>query len=102
MPKVIRYPTRYLELGGNMDDRELRDQIRLAFPAARFYGSITPCDCEECTDIRKELMHKRWEEVSVALLDRICNPVLLTPEAGQAVPPAYLRRARSAWNAHGR
>src|SRR6266478_7834358 len=47
-----------------MAAQELRDQIREAFPATQFYGPITSCDCEECTHIREELRHKRWDEIS--------------------------------------
>jgi hypothetical protein len=77
----------------NMTLQELRDQIREAFPAARFYGPITPCDCEECTDIREGLRHKRWDEIPTAFLDSTCSPTLLTPEAFTAFIPAYLLRA---------
>src|ERR1700730_2045732 len=76
-----------------MTAQQLRDQIRLAFPATQFYGPITSCDCEECTDIREELRHKRWDEISIAFLDRTCSPTLLTPEAFNAFLPAYLLRA---------
>jgi hypothetical protein len=73
--------------------QELRDQIREAFPAAPFYGPITPCDCEECLDIREGLRHKQWDQVSAAFLDFTCSPTLLTPEAFHAFLPAYLLRA---------
>lgn len=76
-----------------MTNQELRDQIRLAFPATQFDGPITPCECAECTDLRKELRHKRWDEISAAFLDFTCSPTLLTPEAFQAFLPAYLHRA---------
>jgi len=76
-----------------MTDQQLRDQIREAFPAARFDGSITSCDCDECTAIRRELGHKRWDEISTAFLDSTCSPTLLTPEAFHAFLPAYLLRA---------
>lgn len=76
-----------------MTAQELRDQIRQAFPAAPFDGSITICDCDECTHLRKELTHKRWDEISNAFLDLTCSPVLLTPEAFNAFLPAYMLRA---------
>jgi|HubBroStandDraft_1064217.scaffolds.fasta_scaffold53384_3 hypothetical protein len=75
-----------------MADEQLRNQIRQAFPPAQFYGPITPCDCEECTDIRDGLRHKRWDEISTQFLDFTCSPVLLTPEAFHAFLPAYLLR----------
>lgn len=73
--------------------QQLRDQIREAFPATEFCGPITTCDCQECTDIREELRHKRWDEISTAFLDFTCSPMLLTPEAFNAFLPAYLLRA---------
>ena len=73
--------------------QQLRNQIRQAFPATQFDGPITSCDFEECTDIREELRHKRWNEVSIAFLDHTCSPTLLTPEAFNAYLPAYLLRA---------
>jgi hypothetical protein len=76
-----------------MAAQQLRDQIREAFPATRFDGPITSCDCEECTNIREELRHKRWDEISTAFLDSTCSPMLLTPEAFHAFLPAYLLRA---------
>lgn len=56
-------------------------------------GRFTSCDCEECTHIREELRHKRWDEISAAFLDFTCSPALLTPEAFNAFLPAYLLRA---------
>ena len=65
----------------------------MAFPATEFNGLITSCDCEECTDIRRELRHRRWDEISTAFLDLTCGPTLLTPEAFKAFLPAYPLRA---------
>jgi hypothetical protein len=76
-----------------MTAQHLRDQIRQAFPATPFDGPITICDCDECTDFRKEFRHKRWDEISNAFLDFTCSPVLLTPEAFTAFLPAYMLRA---------
>jgi len=76
-----------------MDARQLRNQIRVAFPAVPFYGLVTSCDCEECAEIRDGLLHKRWDEISPAFIDRTCSPTLLTPEAFSAFVPAYLLRA---------
>jgi len=76
-----------------MAAQQLRNQIRLAFPVTQFDGPITSCDCEECTGIREELRHKRWDEVPVTFLDLTCSPTLLTPEAFNAFLPAYLLRA---------
>jgi hypothetical protein len=76
-----------------MAAQELRDQIREAFPATQFYGPVTSCDCEECTHIREELRHKRWDEISTTFLDFTSSPTLLTPEAFNAFLPAYLLRA---------
>jgi hypothetical protein len=69
-----------------MDAEQLRSQIRQAFPVSEFYGPITSCDCEECTEIRDVLRHKKWDRISAAFLDYICSPMLLTPEAFQAFP----------------
>ena len=76
-----------------MDAQKVRNQIREAFPATQFDGPITSCDCEECTHIREELRHTRWDEISTAFLDLTCSPTLLTPEAFHAFLPAYLLRA---------
>ncbi len=76
-----------------MAAQELRYQIREAFPATQFIGPITSCDCEECTHIREELRHKRWDEIPTTFLDFTCSPTLLTPEAFIAFLPAYLLRA---------
>jgi hypothetical protein len=76
-----------------MSAQQVKDQIREAFPATRFDGPITACDCEECTHIREELRHKRWDEISTGFLDSTCSPMLLTPEAFRAFLPAYLLRA---------
>ena len=76
-----------------MAARELRDQIRSAFPAAAYYGQITVCDCGECTYIREGLRQKRWDEISAKFVDFTCSPVLLTEEAFCAFLPAYLLRA---------
>src|SRR6266436_3269447 len=76
-----------------MAGQELREQIRLAFPATLFYGPITSCDCEECKDIQQELRHKRWDEIPAEFLDLTCSPMLLTPEAFNAFLPAYILRA---------
>jgi hypothetical protein len=76
-----------------MSAQQLRNQIRQAFPATEFYGPITACDCEECTHIRNELRHKRWDEISAGFLDLTCSATLLTPEAFNTFLPAYLLRA---------
>ena len=76
-----------------MSAQQVRNQIREAFAATPFEGPITSCDCEECTDIREHLRHKRWDEISTAFLDSTCSPVLLTPEAFKAFLPAYLLRS---------
>jgi hypothetical protein len=76
-----------------MTAEQLGDQIRAAFPPARFYGSITSCNCDECTDIRDQVRDKRWDEIPTAFLDLTCGPTLLTPEALHAFLPAYLLRA---------
>ena len=76
-----------------MDAQELTNQIRRAFSATPFDGPITICECDECTQMRKELRHKRWDEISNAFLDFTCSPVLLTPEAFAAFLPAYMLRA---------
>jgi hypothetical protein len=75
-----------------MTDPELRDQIRQTFPAVRFDGRVTSCDCAECTDIERELRHRRWDEISVAYLDFTCTPTLFTPGGFQAFLPAYMLR----------
>jgi len=71
---------------------QLREQIPEAFPPARFHGSITTCDCEECLDLRKALSGQRWDEVPTAFLDFTCSPALLDAEAFQAFLPAYMLR----------
>jgi hypothetical protein len=76
-----------------MSSKEVRDQIRLAFPATEYSGPITNCDCDECTHLREELGHKSWDQVSAAFLDLTCSPVLLTQEAFAAFLPAYMLRA---------
>lgn len=76
-----------------MELSELRDRIHAAFIATPFFDPITDCDCEECTDIREELRHKRWDEISKEFLDSTCSPTRLTPEAFRAFLPAYLLRA---------
>jgi hypothetical protein len=70
----------------------LRDQIRTAFPATKYYGSITTCDCDECKEIREDLRDKRWDEVPNTFIDFNSSPVSLTPEAFQAFLPAYMLR----------
>ncbi len=77
----------------NMIAQELRNQIRQAFPATQFCGPITPCECEECMDIREGLRHKQWDQIPAAFIELTCNLTLLTPEAFQAFLPAYLLRA---------
>ncbi len=80
---------------------QLREQIRLAFPATQYFGPITPCDCDECSEIRDGLNHKQWDEVPQEFLDFTGNPTLLTPEAFVAFLPAYLLRALDDLNPHG-
>ena len=54
---------------------------------------LSKLEREECTGIREELRHKRWDEVPVTSLDLTYSPTLLTPEAFNAFLPAYLLRA---------
>jgi hypothetical protein len=68
------------------------NQISKSFPATQFYGSIPSCDCAECTHVREELRPKRWDQISTTFLDFTCSPTLLTPEAFNALLPAYLLR----------
>jgi hypothetical protein len=70
----------------------LKDQIRTAFPCFPFFGPITPCHCDECTEIKEGLREKQWDEIPAAFLDFTLNPTLLAPEAFQAFLPAYLNR----------
>lgn len=71
---------------------QLREQIREAFPPAKFHGSVTTCDCDECLDLRKALTGQRWDEVPTAFLDFTCSPTLLDAEAFQTFLPAYMLR----------
>jgi hypothetical protein len=48
--------------------------------------------CDECKEIRKELWHKRWDEISTAFIDLTCSPNLVTPEAFHAFVAAYMLR----------
>jgi hypothetical protein len=76
-----------------MDVQQLRNHIRVAFPAVPFYGPVTSCGCQECAEIRDGLLHKPWDEISPPFIDRTCSPMLLTPEAFTVFVPAYLLRA---------
>jgi hypothetical protein len=71
---------------------KVRNDIRAAFPPTAYYGPITACDCEECSQLREELRHKPWDEVSTDIIDLTCSPTLLTPEAFHAFLPAYMLR----------
>jgi hypothetical protein len=73
--------------------QELREQIRSAFPASPFSGTITSCSCDECAYLRNELSPKRWDEVPTDFLDFTCSPNLLGPDAKRAFVPAYMLRA---------
>jgi len=80
---------------------QLREQIRQAFPATRYYGTVTTCDCDECSEIREGLNRKQWDEVPQEFLASTGNPTLLTPEAFVAFLPAYLLRALDDLSPHG-
>ena len=75
------------------EETRLGEEIRRAFPVEVFYGPVTECSCEECTDIRNNLSHKRWDEVPGAFLDLTRSPVLPSKEAFAYFLPAYLLRA---------
>jgi hypothetical protein len=77
---------------GPTQKEEVLNEIRAAFPAKPFFGTVTSCDCEECDAISEGLRHRSWDEVPGAFLDLTCSPVLLTPAAFQAFLPAYMLR----------
>jgi hypothetical protein len=74
-------------------DERLCQEIRRVFPTEAFYGPVTECSCEECTDYRNAMSHKRWDEIPAVFLDRTRSPVLLSKEAFAYFLPAYLIRA---------
>src|SRR5215469_7632507 len=70
------------------------EQIAAAFPANLPPQPVTPCDCDECQDIRANLGHLRWVDVLPPATDKTFGSLpLLTDEAFQALLPAFLFRA---------
>ena len=69
---------------------ELKAQIRVAFPASPYYGPITECTCDECTDIKEGLRYKRWDELPARFIEWTFNTSLISAEAFREFIPAYL------------
>ena len=71
-------------------------QIDAAFPPVLPSQPITPCDCEECLDVRANLGHLRWSDVLPPAIEKHFGSLpLLTNEAFQALLPAFLFHALS-------
>ena len=76
------------------ESRQVWEQIAAAFPAVVPSEPITPCDCEECLDVRANLGNCRWNDILPATVEKCFGSLpLLTDEAFQALLPAFLFRA---------
>lgn len=74
---------------------QLHQQIRSAFPAATFLGSVTSgCKCDECAELAQSLRHKSWDAIDDETMDlQFGSLPLLSSEAFSAFLPAWLVRS---------
>lgn len=83
------------------DIEELRQSIRRAFPAQRFYGPITDgCKCDECAELADSLRDRSWDAIDDGTMEVQFGALpLLSRDAFSAFLPAWLMRSLDALDA---
>jgi hypothetical protein len=83
------------------DIEELRESIRRAFPAQRFYGPVTNgCKCDECVELADCLRGRSWDAIDDCTMEVQFGALsLLSRDAFSAFLPAWLMRSLDALDA---